>query len=76
MESRTYAALADRRLDGLYDDEQMRRLVIAASLCVAESPVQRPSITEVEFTFLPRVKSQFQNFSSASGDHIFIWFFR
>ncbi|KAL9224579.1 hypothetical protein vseg_000600 [Gypsophila vaccaria] len=39
--------LIDPRLEGVYDDTQIRRLAFAASLCVRSSTAWRPTMTEV-----------------------------
>ncbi|KAK9715505.1 hypothetical protein RND81_06G169300 [Saponaria officinalis] len=39
--------LIDPRLEGAYDDLQIRRLVFAASLCIRSSTTWRPTMTEV-----------------------------
>ncbi|KAJ4959058.1 hypothetical protein NE237_026169 [Protea cynaroides] len=47
MESGDIAQLADPKLAGKYDIDQMDRLVLAASYCVRQSSIWRPSIAEV-----------------------------
>lgn len=39
--------LADQRLDGEFDSDQMHRLVLIAGLCVRPSPTSRPSMRQV-----------------------------
>ncbi|XP_042493982.1 probable receptor-like serine/threonine-protein kinase At5g57670 isoform X2 [Macadamia integrifolia] len=47
MESGDIAELADPKLEGKYDINQMDRLVLTASYCVSRSSIWRPSMTEV-----------------------------
>ncbi|XP_068647350.1 probable receptor-like serine/threonine-protein kinase At5g57670 [Aristolochia californica] len=47
MESRNIGELADPRLEGKYDTNQMKRLVAIASYCVRQSSIWRPSMVEV-----------------------------
>ncbi|KAG0582755.1 hypothetical protein KC19_3G083200 [Ceratodon purpureus] len=39
--------LADRRLDGAFDADQMQRMVLTAGLCVRPSPPWRPTMSQV-----------------------------
>jgi hypothetical protein len=61
MESGKLEQLADSKLQGKYDSEQLHTLVLTASYCVRQSSVWRPSMTEVleknfffSFSFCPR----------------------
>ncbi|KAI4335455.1 hypothetical protein L6164_014099 [Bauhinia variegata] len=47
MESGNIAELADPRLEGKYDEEQLYRLVVTASYCVNQSAIWRPPMSEV-----------------------------
>lgn len=47
MESGNLAQLADPKLEGRYDLEQLHGVVLTASYCVRQSPVWRPSMSEV-----------------------------
>ncbi|KAJ7955745.1 Receptor-like kinase [Quillaja saponaria] len=47
MESGNIAELADPKLEGKYEAEQLYRIVLTASYCVRQSAVWRPSMSEV-----------------------------
>ncbi|CAN1811435.1 Probable receptor-like serine/threonine-protein kinase At5g57670 [Linum perenne] len=47
MESGNVAELADLKLEGRFDTEQMHRFVLTASYCVRQSAAWRPSMSEV-----------------------------
>lgn len=47
MESGDLAQLADPKMKGKYDMEQLHRVVLTASYCVRQSSVWRPSMSEV-----------------------------
>eukprot|EP01018_Ginkgo_biloba_P005171 Gb_23838 [translate_table: standard] len=47
LESGNITELADPRLDGQYDEHQMQRMVLTASLCIRQSAIWRPSMSEV-----------------------------
>lgn len=47
MESGEIAKLADPKLDGKFDVEQLQRVVLTASNCVRQSSVWRPTMSEV-----------------------------
>ncbi|CAN6547256.1 unnamed protein product [Malus baccata var. baccata] len=47
MESGDIAKLADPKLEGKYDAEQLQRVVLTASNCVRQSSVWRPGMSEV-----------------------------
>ncbi|XP_058113821.1 probable receptor-like serine/threonine-protein kinase At5g57670 [Magnolia sinica] len=47
IESGNIADLADPKLGGKYDMDQMHRLVLTASYCVRQSSIWRPSMSEV-----------------------------
>ncbi|XP_057968017.1 probable receptor-like serine/threonine-protein kinase At5g57670 [Malania oleifera] len=47
MESGDIIKLADPKLGGKYDVDQVRRLVLVASYCIRQSSMWRPSMTEV-----------------------------
>lgn len=47
MQAGDVVQLADPRLWGKYDMDQMRRLVLTASYCVRQSSIWRPSMSEV-----------------------------
>ncbi|XP_061994164.1 probable receptor-like serine/threonine-protein kinase At5g57670 [Rosa rugosa] len=47
MESGDIAKLADPKLEANYDAEQLQRVVLAASYCVRQTSVWRPSMSEV-----------------------------
>ncbi|KAK9931899.1 hypothetical protein M0R45_019153 [Rubus argutus] len=47
MESGDIAKLADPKLEGKYDAEQLHSVVLAASYCVRQTSVWRPSMSEV-----------------------------
>ncbi|XP_075651830.1 putative receptor-like serine/threonine-protein kinase At5g57670 [Castanea sativa] len=47
MESGDLAQLADPKMKGKYDVEQLHRVVLTASYCVRQSSVWRPSMSEV-----------------------------
>lgn len=47
MECGKISELADTRLAGEYDVEQLHKIVLVASYCVRHSSAWRPSMTEV-----------------------------
>ncbi|CAK7344620.1 unnamed protein product [Dovyalis caffra] len=47
MESGNIMELADPRLEGKFDSDQMHRVVLTASYCVRQSSAWRPSMSEV-----------------------------
>ncbi|XP_028775425.1 probable receptor-like serine/threonine-protein kinase At5g57670 [Neltuma alba] len=47
MESGNIKDLADPRMEGVYDEEELNRIVITASYCVRQSPLWRPQMSEV-----------------------------
>lgn len=47
MESGNIAELADPRLEGRYDEEQLYRVVLTASYCVRQTDIWRPPMSEV-----------------------------
>ncbi|KAL2502307.1 putative receptor-like serine/threonine-protein kinase [Forsythia ovata] len=47
MESGNLTQLADPKLEGKYDMDQLHRVVLTASCCVRQSSIWRPSMTEV-----------------------------
>ncbi|KAL5699317.1 hypothetical protein ACHQM5_030238 [Ranunculus cassubicifolius] len=47
IESENIEKLADRKLEGKYDADQMRRMVLTASYCIRQSSEWRPSMDEV-----------------------------
>ncbi|CAA2981989.1 probable receptor-like serine threonine- kinase At5g57670 isoform X1 [Olea europaea subsp. europaea] len=47
MESGNLTQLADPKLEGKYDMDQLHRVVLTASYCVRQSSIWRPSMTEV-----------------------------
>lgn len=47
MESGNLAQLADPKMKGKYDVEQLHRVVLTASYCVRQTSVWRPSMSEV-----------------------------
>ena len=47
MESGDLAQLADPKMKGKYDAEQLHRVVLTASYCVRQTSVWRPSMSEV-----------------------------
>lgn len=47
MESGNLAQLADSKLKGKYNLEELHTLVLTASYCVRQSSIWRPSMTEV-----------------------------
>ncbi|WCJ42412.1 Protein kinase superfamily protein [Euphorbia peplus] len=47
MEAGKIRELADPKLQGKYDEDQMYKLVLTASFCVRQSSIWRPSMTEV-----------------------------
>ncbi|XP_043813235.1 probable receptor-like serine/threonine-protein kinase At5g57670 isoform X1 [Manihot esculenta] len=47
MESGKISELADPKLEGRFDEDQMYRAVLTASYCVRQSSVWRPSMSEV-----------------------------
>lgn len=47
MESGDLAQLADPKMKGKYDVEQLHRVVLTASYCVRQTSVWRPSMSEV-----------------------------
>ncbi|MBA0750712.1 hypothetical protein Gogos_002103 [Gossypium gossypioides] len=47
MESGNITELADPKLEGKYDEDQMHRSVLTACYCVRQSAVWRPSMSEV-----------------------------
>lgn len=53
MESGDIYELADPKLGGKYDVEQMYRLVLTASYCVRQTSIWRPSMSEVHKLFRP-----------------------
>lgn len=47
MESGKLSELADPKLEGKYDMDQLYRVALTASYCVRQSSIWRPSMTEV-----------------------------
>ncbi|XP_054807464.1 probable receptor-like serine/threonine-protein kinase At5g57670 isoform X2 [Prosopis cineraria] len=47
MESGNIRELADPRMEGAYDEEELNRVVLTASYCVRQSPLWRPQMSEV-----------------------------
>lgn len=47
MESGEITRLADPRMEGKYDLNQLRRVVLTASYCVRQSSIWRPTMSEV-----------------------------
>ncbi|XP_004507811.1 probable receptor-like serine/threonine-protein kinase At5g57670 isoform X2 [Cicer arietinum] len=47
MESGNIVELADTRMEGKYDAEQLYRVVLTASYCVRQTAICRPAMTEV-----------------------------
>ena len=47
-----YEKLVDPRLGGAYDVTQLQRFSLAASLCIRESALWRPTMTEVANSML------------------------
>ncbi|KAI9125660.1 hypothetical protein K1719_003078 [Acacia pycnantha] len=47
MESGDFKELSDPRMEGIYDEEELNRIVVTASYCVRQSPLWRPSMSEV-----------------------------
>ncbi|KAH9321362.1 hypothetical protein KI387_016001, partial [Taxus chinensis] len=47
LESGNISELVDARLDGQYDIHQMQRMVLTSSLCIRQSAIWRPSMSEV-----------------------------
>ncbi|KAE9609832.1 hypothetical protein Lal_00006349 [Lupinus albus] len=47
MESGNIAELADPKLEGKYDEDQLHRVVLTASYCVRETATWRPPMSEV-----------------------------
>lgn len=48
MESGYFKELADPRMEGVYDEEELNRIVVTASYCVRQSPLWRPPMSEVK----------------------------
>ncbi|PKA58673.1 putative receptor-like serine/threonine-protein kinase [Apostasia shenzhenica] len=66
MEAGRFNELADPRLEGKYDEEELKRLVLIASYCIRSSPLWRPSMTQVECsspTPLPNLKACLKYFT-------------
>lgn len=51
METGNTRELVDPKLEDMYDDQQMNRLVLTASHCVQQSPILRPTMTQVCYIF-------------------------
>lgn len=49
MESGNLRELADPKMKGSFDMEQLYRVALTASYCVRQSSIWRPSMTEVNF---------------------------
>jgi hypothetical protein len=47
LEEKNLDMLVDSRLEGVYDVDQMKRMLLAASLCVQQSPRRRPQMSRV-----------------------------
>ncbi|KAG0586644.1 hypothetical protein KC19_2G106000 [Ceratodon purpureus] len=47
LEEKNLEILVDSRLKGVYDVDQMKRMLLAASLCVQQSPRRRPQMSRV-----------------------------
>ncbi|PNY03585.1 putative receptor-like serine threonine-protein kinase, partial [Trifolium pratense] len=47
MESGNIGELADPRMEGRYDAEQLYRVILTASYCVRQTAIWRPTMTEV-----------------------------
>lgn len=55
IESGNIVELADPKLEGKYDKEQLHRLVLIASYCIRQSSIWRPSMSEVIDKFFDTV---------------------
>lgn len=51
MEYGNIDELADPKMEGKYDSDQLRRVVLTASYCVRQSSILRPTMSEVHETF-------------------------
>lgn len=49
METGNTSELVDPKLQDKYDDQQMNKLVLTASHCVQQSPILRPTMTQVGY---------------------------
>lgn len=47
MESGDIAELADPKMEGKYDTEELHRVILTASYCVRQTSTWRPATTEV-----------------------------
>jgi len=70
MESGNIAELADPRMEGKYDGEQLYRVVLAASYCVRQTATWRPPMSEVNEQHRPCL-----SFSQSQQDHTQFMFF-
>jgi hypothetical protein len=57
LETENVKALADTRLQENYDANQMQRAVLVAALCVRQSAVWRPSMSQVLAYILSSINS-------------------
>lgn len=49
LETGNTRELVDPKLRDKYDDQQLNRLVLTASHCVQQSPILRPTMTQVGY---------------------------
>lgn len=52
MEGNALRELIDRSLGDDYDQQQMERVILAASLCIELTPVLRPRMSQVSLEML------------------------
>lgn len=77
MESGNIVELADTRMEGKYDAEQLYRVVLTASYCVRQTAICRPAMTEVNyflfffFTFNCKLTLYFQIQDRTSLNQVF-----
>lgn len=55
MESGNIGELADPKLEGKYDEDQLYRVVLTASYCVRQTAMWRPPMSEVNEQYLMMV---------------------
>jgi hypothetical protein len=75
MESGNLAQLADPKLIGKYDLEELHTLVLTASYCIRQSSIWRPSMSEVsDFCFYFYFLFLFFNFYKVILKTIFLFY--
>ncbi|KAG6422255.1 hypothetical protein SASPL_118820 [Salvia splendens] len=64
---RKFSELADARLDGLYNEEELKRLVFIGLICAHNQPEKRPTMLEV----VELIKGDKEKFAALESDEMF-----